>query len=364
MGDPAAGFCCTMISVRRSFIGQHSRRATLVCLLAAPLVTDPAAAWGAGDGLGAQHVAVLRLEFAGNIPDAGRELFSTRLTEGLAAAGFQVLAGDAVDAKLAGQGDASTCREAACFPRVAELLEVPYLVSGRVTESNKSYAIALKLVNGRTGATVAGDNERCETCGIEDAGEKMALAAAALRARIEALARAPARFIIRSQPSSATTLVDGKAVGTTPLDLELTGGRHTLTLSLNGYGRRDRTFTVVNGLDETLDLDLVARPGDFPYTAVGWASIAVGALAVVAGVWAIWVDGKEVACAAAEQDKMNHCPYVHKTSGLGAGLIGLGAASASLGGVSLFLGSHSSSGARGDGAAATKVYGLALNRTF
>src|SRR5687767_15156285 len=82
---------------------------------------------------GVQRVAVLRVDFQGGIPEAGQQLFGTRLAEGLAAAEFQVLAGASVARELANQGGAS-CRDTGCYPAVAKLLGVSFLVVASVSE--------------------------------------------------------------------------------------------------------------------------------------------------------------------------------------------------------------------------------------
>jgi len=65
----------------------------------------------------------------------------------------------------------------------------------KVSESNKTYVVTMDIINGRTGAVLGSNRERCETCGVEEAGEKMGLAASALRERLETVARAPAALL-------------------------------------------------------------------------------------------------------------------------------------------------------------------------
>jgi hypothetical protein len=184
-------------------------------------------------------------------------------------------------------------------------------------------------------------HERCETCGLEDAAEKANLAASALRARLEAVTRTPARFVIRSRPPGAQARLDGKPIGTTPLDLELASGEHQLTLEMGDHEPMHRTFVVVSGVDETLDLELVSQPSMFPYRPIGWTGLTIGALAIAGGIFALVVDGKEVSCPRSTQDAQMHCPLVRSTGVLGAALLGVGSAAAAVGGISLYLGTRS-----------------------
>jgi hypothetical protein len=286
-----------------------------------------------------QRVAVVKLGFDGGVPEAARELFAQRLVEGLAAARFEVLTGAMVRERLAAAGlNEGSCSGGSCTGKAARALDVAFLVFASVTEHDKTYDITLELVNGRSGVTIGTNRERCEICGVEEASEKVSLAASALRARLEALANTPARFIIRSHPSGARISLDGEALGRTPIDRELAPGVHKLELAAEGYDNLERTVTAINGVDEALDLDLVVLPTKLPLRAMGWAGLIVGVAALVGGIWAVSVDGDEIACAPEQRDDLGHCPTLRSTRVLGAVLTGVGAASATMGGVWLYLG--------------------------
>jgi hypothetical protein len=286
-----------------------------------------------------QRVAVVKLGFDGGVPEAARELFAQRLVEGLAAARFEVLTGAMVRERLAAAGlGEGSCAGGSCTAKAARALDVAFLVFASITEQQKTYDITLELVNGRSGVTIGTNRERCEICGVEEASEKVGLAASALRARLEALANSPPRFIIRSHPSGARISLDGEPLGRTPVDRELTPGVHKLELAADGYDNLERTVTAVNGVDETLDLDLVVLPTKLPMRAMGWTALIVGVAALAGGIWAESVDGSEIACAPEQKDDLGHCPNVRNTRVLGAILTGVGAASATLGGVWLYIG--------------------------
>jgi TolB-like protein len=309
---------------------------------------------------GVQRVAVVRLTFQGGVPEAGQEMFGQRLADGLTVARFQVLAGAALSQRLASAG-VRPCADPGCYPELARALGVGYLVVGRVSENSKSYQIALDLLNGRTGSVIGSVRQQCETCGIEEAGEKMDLAASALRARLQVVTRIPARFVIRSRPDDAQVRIDGQAVGRTPLDIELGSGEHHLILELGGHEPLNRTFIVVSGVDETLDYALVAQSSSFPYRTVGWTALSAGLLAIASGAVALAMHGKEVSCSSAEEDGYGHCPLVHSTDVLGAVLLGVGSAAATAGGVSLYLGNR---GGVTPEPSAQRPFGLAYRGRF
>lgn len=285
------------------------------------------------------RVAVVKLTFAGSVAEAAHELFAQRLVEGLSVAEFEVYAGRPVVERLTASGiDPASCTDESCLRKAGPALGVAYLVTGAVKERQKTYDITLELISGRTGALIGTHRERCEICGVEEAGEKMGLAASALRTRLEGLVRTPARFVIRSHPSGAQVALDGQSLGRTPLDREIAAGTHTLQVSAEGYDPSQRTLNVASGVDETLDLELLPLASKFPFGKAGWAAVALGVVALSGGIWAEAVDGNQIACGAAEKDQWGACPHVRNTRALGATLIGLGVASGTLGGVWLYLG--------------------------
>jgi hypothetical protein len=287
---------------------------------------------------GSQRVAIARLEFEGRIPEGLQDLFAQRLVQGLSAAHFEVLRGSDVQEKLAGPNQALTaCQNADCYPAVAAALSASYLITAHVAESNKTYTMVMEIINGRTGGVLASNRERCETCGAEEAGEKMGLAASALRDRLEAVSRAPAHFTIRSRPAGATVVMDGKQAGVTPLDAELASGQHNLQLAMPDHDALSRSFTVVSGIDEAMDLDLVAVPSKFPYRAAGWGGVGGGAALLIAGILTMTLDNHEIGCSANQQDVNGRCPWVRSTKWWAATMIGVGAAAATMGGVFLYL---------------------------
>lgn len=339
----------------------HVGLTALVCAWGAP--SAPAHAQpSVSPPASVQRVAVVRMSYEGDVPRGHQDVFEARLVEGLAVAAFQVLAGAPVERKLSA-AKLARCEDADCFPKVAEALDVGYLLVGRVEESNKNYDVTLDLINGRTGATLGKAHERCETCGMAEAAERVALTSAALRKRLEALAATPAHVVVRSQPAGARATVDGKPMGNTPVELELPGGQHRLVLELEGYNKTERSFTVVSGVEERLDVQMLKPPGRFPHRALGWTALAGGVALVAAGVYSATIDGKIIACAEDEKDLNGLCPRVRDTDALTAVLMGAGAAGLTLGGVWLWIASQQAPAEASSGASAHTV-GLRFSGRF
>ena len=64
------------------------------------------------------------------------------------------------------------------------------------------------------------------------------------------------------------------------------------------------------------------------------------------GIWALSLDGREIACSSSERDIFGHCPSVRDSRIGGALMLGGGVAAATLGGFWLYLGSGSGGGPR------------------
>ena len=73
---------------------------------------------------------------------------------------------------------------------------------------------------------------------------------------------ADGRLAIRSQPTGASVLVDGRYVGQTPVEADVGPGKeHEIQLSKTGYERASRKVTVASGEVKGLDLLLTAQEG-------------------------------------------------------------------------------------------------------
>jgi hypothetical protein len=286
---------------------------------------------------GTALVAVQPPEFNRNVSEGARATLTLRLVEGLKAARFDVLAGDELVKRLGGDAAAAACRTRDCAPPLADRLRVAYLVRANVTQVERNYDIGLVLVRGRSGEPAAELHERCDICGIEEVGEKMALAASALRAKLEALMVGPARLTVRSDPPGAFVSLDGRDLGRTPLEREVPGGQHVVQVRRRGYVAAERTVTLVPEIEEAVEITLLRGVSTFPYTTVGWSAVGAGVLALAGGIVAVAVDGKQISCTKEQQDGLGHCPYVRNTRVLGATLTGIGAAAATAGALLLWL---------------------------
>ena len=322
-----------MSSARQSRASLYALIPSVLAALVAVIAASAARAEGPGGGDSSERLAITRLEFDGNLPQPLRESLAARLVEGLTTVGFEV-----VRPRGHRPGALRRCSEPDCLRELAEKVNARYLVGrpgGGERQDLRDHARPVRRPHrcAWSGPT----RERCEICGAEEVGEKMSLAAAALRARLSVLARAPVRFVIRTHPHGAAIKIDDRPVGETPVDVTLAAGAHRMFIEREGFFPLERSFTVTSGVDETLDLDLVSLPSPFPYRAAGWSALAAGTVLAAGGVYLLGLDGRRSPAPPSVQDGGGRCPRVYRTNVAGAALLGASAVSATLGGVWLFL---------------------------
>jgi hypothetical protein len=81
-----------------------------------------------------------------------------------------------------------------------------------------------------------------------------------VKARVAQIKGMSAHIHVETTPPGAAILADGKAMGTTPTDVELTPGKHILHIELAGYLPLDKDLDVQYGAKDDLKTELVAKP--------------------------------------------------------------------------------------------------------
>lgn len=296
-----------------------------------------------------RRVAVLRVDFQGEMPDNNKDFMSARLIEGLAAAEFQPFAGRTVSQLLRQGSRLESCRQADCYQEIAQRLGVEYLVTAVVTVEKKTYDVTLELVNGRDGKAIGQSHDRCELCGIKEVGTQMDRQVGNLRGYAEAAqASAPARFSIESRPVGAQVTVDSKLSGVTPLSVDVPAGAHQLTVQAEGFQPSQRNVYVDSGMNGFVAVDLTPNGvsslgggggGGVPrWLAI--TSMVVGVAAITGGAILQSHDGEFVKCLSPVGAAKAGCALQQqRETSLESGvLIGAGSILAASGVVMLFVG--------------------------
>lgn len=85
-----------------------------------------------------------------------------------------------------------------------------------------------------------------------------------IKARVSTIKAMPARIHVETTPPGAAIIADGKAMGTTPTEVELAPGKHILHIELAGYLPIDKDVDVTYGAKEEMKSELVAKPVEKP----------------------------------------------------------------------------------------------------
>jgi hypothetical protein len=83
-----------------------------------------------------------------------------------------------------------------------------------------------------------------------------------IRARVGQIKAMPGHIRIETSPPGAAILADGKAMGTTPADVELSPGKHIVHLELAGYMPIDKDLDVSYGQKTDMKSELVAKAAE------------------------------------------------------------------------------------------------------
>ncbi len=241
-----------------------------------PTLPEPTAS---GDAAGAgATAAILPLAIDGEISDVDRDALTTELVDGLRRGAFAVVEPSEV---AAAESNASTCANADCVKKISGATGATHVVRARVLIEDRDYTVTVDLYDGGSGTVVASSSDNCEICGIAEAGNLMATAAATLRTKLDALAQGPATLAVTSEPAGAEVRIDGELVGTTPFEGPVIAGKHVLRLSLEGYITVEREVTFVEGVKENRSFQLDKVPSRLPNRPWGWAAIGLGAAGLV-----------------------------------------------------------------------------------
>lgn len=222
-------------------------------------------------------VAVLPLAVEGKLSDADRDSLTAELVGGLQRGDFGVVDPAAV---VSASSEAQGCADAKCLAAVAEATEATHVLRARVTVVDRDYTVDVELFDGRSGMSLAKTDEACEICGINDAGNLMATAAATLRTKLDALAKGPSTLMITSEPTGAEVLLDGEIIGVTPLERSVIPGKAVVRVSKEGFIAIEREVTLVEGVAESVTFDLEKVPSRLPSRPWGWVSLGVGIAAL------------------------------------------------------------------------------------
>ena len=250
--------------------------AACVGMLGLPMMSAEAAtvpAYLAAPSEGGAQAAILPLEVEGELSEADRDRLTAELVGGLQRGDFAVIAPSDV---VAASSDAAGCAKAKCLQSTAADTGATHVLRAKVVVEDRDYTVQVEVFDGATGESLARTEEGCEICGIADAGNLMATAAATLRTKLDALAKGPSTLTITSVPEGAEVLLDGEIIGVTPLERPVVPGKGVVRVSKEGYIAIEREVTLVEGVAEKVSFELEKVPSRLPSRPWGWVSLGLG----------------------------------------------------------------------------------------
>lgn len=171
-----------------------------------------------------------------------------------------------------------------------------FVLVGSLSGDQRIYTLVLEMHDVASGESLRSE-QTCAPCGQSEVEELVERQTTALVVRALRLDITPARIEVVSRPEGAEVSLDGKVVGTTPLQLPMTPGRHEIRIHRPGFVELSREVVAVRGVSERWDADLRAmtaptstppprdaRPRSTrPLAIAGWTSLGVGVAALAAG---------------------------------------------------------------------------------
>jgi hypothetical protein len=213
-----------------------------------------------------------------------------------------------------------------------------------VSATGAAYTVELELLAADVATgPIARMEKSCAPCTFDEANEMMSNAATQLHDGVGTMV--PVR--VSTDPPGATIELDGKAVGTAPLDLDVLPGDHVFRAKLAGRADAQVTSSVSRqsgGDAQIVALSLPTGPveavhedtgGPGPYRIWKWAATGGAVAAVASGIWLIAIDGDQTGCPPGP----GQCPDFYSTMAGGVTLTLTGVA---LGGLAtwMFLSDH------------------------
>ncbi len=296
----------------------------------APAPEAPEASEGLEDPTA--KAAILPLTVTGELSEADQQALTDELVEGLQRGNFGVIVPTDVAAV---SPDAAECADAKCYTRIASATSATHVVWAQIEVEDRDYNVVVQLIDGATGSVMASSQEGCEICGIADAGNLVASAAATLRTKLDALAKGPSTLTVVSDPVDAVVTIDGDLVGTTPLDRPVIPGKHVIRVTKEGFIAIEREVTLVEGVQESISFELEKVPSRLPKRPWGWASLGVGIVGLGGGLALTFIHDQDFkaggGCSGQEKDTDGNCKFLWDTKWYGISAAVAGAALTTLG---------------------------------
>lgn len=277
--------------------------AVALALIAAPLQAAPPRA---------KDVLLFPITVEGELPEPAHAELRTAAIAGLARSGVALREGT------------NACADAACVR--TEAAGARSAVRVAIIVDDRNYAIAIELLDPRTGEPTATTQARCELCGTAELATLLGDQLAAIAPKLAPDEPPPPRLTAASDPSGARVRIGDRELGRTPLSVEIPTGSHELVFDKHGYETVKRPIDALPGVDENVHV-VLPRAGK-PLRAAGGALLGGGALMLGAGAVLLAIDGHPYRgrCSGDDIDFAGRCRFRHDTQAVGIAITSIGGA--------------------------------------
>ena len=282
----------------------------------------------------APRVAVLPAMVEGDVPaDVQRDL-NKRVKKALRSDSYEL-----VDAEPEG----GACKNYECIRNVAKTAGARYVVVPSIATIEHDYGIAVYVYD-ITGGRGLERKSTCEICSHDEAIEALVTQAQDLHDPLVELVETPygdreaetsddegpATLVVRTLPAGATVVVDGRKVGTTPLDVPVSPGLKDIEITKRGYVKLEKTARAVRGQRTELHYELATSRDNQTKSlrVVGWTFGTLGVAMLAGGIplLALHEEPPKSRCSGTNIDWTGTCRYRYDTIVPGALLTSFGVA--------------------------------------
>lgn len=300
----------------------------------------------------APTLAVAPLRITGDVAPGVAQRLTSVLMETLLDAGLNTRA----MASLACGVTDATCLSAAAADAGAR-----YLLVVDVAVDDRDQHVSMRLVQGRSGEVAASTAGDCEICGVAGAADLLREQIGQIDRAIQTEAADTSTLIIQSTPDGASIVVDGESAGSTPTQLRLAAGQHTIVAQYSNHETTRRTITTVGGVRKELEISLVPVETVEPnpkktQRTIGWVTLGLGVGSIGGGIALLAVHQRARSCSSDVVDVNGKCPDRLNTVAGGATLTSLGIIAVATS-IALLVRSRA---ARPRGSARVVVHGLGM----
>lgn len=234
-------------------------------------------------------VGVVPLQVDGELPEIWHAQADERL--GLALRRGDVEVVDLAEATM-------TCADLECRLHAARDAGADYLLLSRLTvePGARDYALTFELLVADGGKQLAAIEGSCDLCGFEEAVNMVEARAAVVLSTLERSHARGSALSLRTQPPGARIEIDGRDVGVTPLEVDLSAGTHRIVATKPGHLPQSLEIEAVEGVNKALEVQLLPEPvredpSARALTIAGAVTLGLGVATLAAGVALVVVEG-------------------------------------------------------------------------